>query len=107
MGTPGGELLLARSKMTDYVPFCFFLMGDDDGWGDKVWDIPFLTPLREEGLGGMIVVGDWERRLMKRDGRGMTERRKRGDREDKIWGEGEVGRVVMRLRGNAFARKRL
>lgn len=82
MGTPGRGLLLALSEMTDFVPFCFFLMGEDDGWGDKVWDIPFLTPLRDEGLGGMTVVDDWERRLMKRDGREMAEKTKSGEKKE-------------------------
>jgi hypothetical protein len=41
--------------MADGVPFCFFRMGDDDGSGDRVWDIPFLPPLRVEDLGGMVV----------------------------------------------------
>lgn len=81
METPGGELLLALSKMTGFVFFFFFLMGDDDGWGDKVRDIPFLAPLREEGLGGMMVVDNCERRLMERDDR--EERWQRDGREDK------------------------
>jgi hypothetical protein len=41
-------------------------MGDDDGSGDRVWDIPFLPALREEDLGGMMVS---EKLKKLRDGR--------------------------------------